>query len=124
MRTSLLSSAILGLMVTVCLAQPKSLDAIGVEGREQLRVVGRGYGASACAEANVQSKEEIKGRAWGDIRNRCVTFSMRAEASFSDDPSRLYSLCIGAALEACQRVIGVAEPCRDLASCRKELGVP
>src|SRR5690606_36461581 len=125
MKACVVGFMILSLSTAAYMAQVKrSLDQIGPEGREQLRIAGRSYGATACIEANVQSKDEIKGRAWGDIRNRCVTFSMRAESSFSDDPSRIYSLCIGAALEGCQRVLGITEPCLDLASCRAQLGVP
>lgn len=95
---------------------PEARDAI----REKSFVIGR----VACGEAQVQSPDQIKSKAWGKIQTKCVTYTMSLGTMPSEDLSLAYSICVGSALESCQSAIGVAEPCRDLASCRAALGVP
>lgn len=94
------------------------------EKREGIRAVGRVHGRVACGEAQVREASEIKPKAWGRIQSKCGTFMLTARTIAPEDESLAYSLCIGAALEECQTFIGIAEPCRDLATCRAQLGVP
>lgn len=94
------------------------------EARDAIRQKSGAIGRVACAETQVQSPEQIKQKAWSKIQTKCVTSTMSLGTLPSDDLSLAYSICIGAALESCQSAIGVADPCRDLASCRAALGVP
>ena len=94
------------------------------EAREAIREKSFVIGRVACSEALVRSPDEIKPKAWGKIQTKCVTYTMSLGTMPSEDLSLAYSICVGSALESCQSAIGIAEPCRDLASCRAALGVP
>ena len=102
----------------------KSIDDLGAAGLDNLRSVGRGYGQQICAAKEISAKQDIKPKAWPKIKRSCGKFTFGLLPSFSDDPNRIFSLCIGAALDGCQRAIGIEAPCRDLTSCQALLGVP
>lgn len=94
------------------------------EARAAIRQNGARFGRLSCAEAQVKEASEIKPKAWGKIQSSCIGFMVKLGDLPEADGSLAYSLCIGAALEECQDFIGVASPCRDLATCRAQLGVP
>lgn len=102
----------------------KALADLGSEGLENLRSVGRGYGQKICAEKKISKKEEIKTKAWTGIKGSCGKFTFGLQNNFTDDPNIIFSMCIGAALEGCQKKIGIKHPCHDLPSCQALLGVP
>lgn len=103
-------------------AGPSAVQA--PEARAAIRQNGARFGRLACAEAQVKEALEIKPKAWGKIQSSCIGLMVKLGDLPEADGSLAYSLCIGAALEECQDFIGVASPCRDLASCREQLGVP
>lgn len=101
-----------------------SIYSLGDMAVKNLFNVGRGYGKKICSDKSVQKKEDIKGKAWGRIRRTCSKFTFGLQSNFTDDPNELYSLCIGGALDACQKELGIEPPCNDLTSCQALLGVP
>lgn len=118
-------ATLLGVHTTIVAADGSATARLDTpEKRDGIRAVGRVHGRVACGEAQVRDASEIKPKAWGRIQSKCGTFMLSASAIAPEDESLAYSLCIGAALEECQTFIGIAQPCRDLASCRAQLGVP
>ena len=91
---------------------------------DNLKQVGRGYGREICGAVGIADKSDIKPKAWPRIQSTCGKFTIGLQNDFSDDPNRIFSLCVGAALDGCQRAIGIERPCSDLRSCRAFLGVP
>ena len=108
--------------------QPKgnkqSIYDLGEQGLENLKKVGHGYGTAICGEKHIARKEDIKVKAWSRIQRSCGKFTFGLQANFTDDPNRIFSMCIGAALDGCQRAIGIERPCDNLKSCQALLGVP
>lgn len=102
----------------------QSLDGLGYEGRENLKSVGRGYGQKICSGKEISKKEDIKSKAWSRIKGSCGKFTFGLQKNFTDDPNIIFSMCIGAALDGCQKQIGIKHPCHDLSSCQALLGVP
>ncbi len=101
-----------------------SLEEIGVAGRDSFRNIGQSYGMEICGNGFIARKEEIKKKAWPKIQKKCSKFTFEIMNNYSDDPNKLFSLCIGGSLYGCQKAIDIANPCDDLASCQKSLGVP
>lgn len=86
---------------------------------------GRGIGAKICASGDLTTKDDIKPKAWRKLQLKCSVYAMGYESTLGPKRQReIFSICIGGALEACQRAVGVAKPCQDLSSCRASLGVP
>lgn len=86
---------------------------------------GRGFGVKICSDLKLKNKDDIKPKAWLKIQMKCSVYAMRYVPQFGKTKEpEIYSVCIGGALESCQRTVGVAEPCLNLKSCRASLGVP
>lgn len=98
--------------------------AASLDARESIRIKGRALGRGICAETQVKQPSDIKQKAWPGIQSRCGTLALQLEGLAKDDLSLAYSLCIGSALEGCQTLMGVSDPCLDLKACRQQLGVP
>lgn len=101
-----------------------SVYALGDVAVRNLVDTGIGYGEEICSARTILTKDDIKAKAWTQIRARCNRFAHGLRDKFSDDTRELFFLCVGGALDGCQRVLGVAHPCYDLASCHMLLGVP
>lgn len=101
-----------------------SIYALGDLAVKNLFDVGHGYGEQFCSHKEITKIEDIKGKAWEQIRSACRKFTFGIQNSFTDDPNELFSLCIGGALDACQKELGIEPPCHDLSSCQALLGIP
>lgn len=101
-----------------------SLEEIGVAGRDRFRNIGQSYGMEICGNGFIAKKEEIKDKAWPKIQQKCGKFTFEIMNNYTDDPNKLFSLCIGGSLYGCQKAIDIADPCDDLKSCQDYLGVP
>lgn len=102
----------------------QSLSGLGFEGLENLKRVAAGYGTKICKDNKIKQKDDIAKKAWGSIRHSCGKFTFGLIKDFEDDASVIYSMCLFSALESCQRMVGITEPCTRVESCRASLGVP
>lgn len=96
----------------------------GQEVVQSMVAQGKKLGSGVCATSEVQGKDDIKLKAWNKIQLQCSVHTMSLGRLAKARQNEMFSICIGAALESCQRAIGVSEPCLDLAACRASLGVP
>lgn len=115
-------------MVVIAAAMPPQSFAVEDISQTQIRSMlsdGRGFGAKICSSGELSTKADIKEKAWLQIQFKCSMYAMGYLSKFGKDKEpTIYSVCIGGALEACQRAVGVEKPCLDLKSCRASLGVP
>lgn len=116
--------------LTIVAAVVSSTPANAAEDISQLQIRsmlsdGRGFGAKICSTGALSTKDDIKPKAWHKIQIKCSVYAMGHIAKFGKSKEgEIYSVCIGGALEGCQRAVGVETPCLDLKSCRASLGVP
>lgn len=115
-------------IVSIMMPEVSNLRAAEVLTQIQLRSMlsdGRGFGTKICATGELSTKADIKPKAWRKIQKKCTIYSIRYLDKFGKGKQgEIYSVCVGGALEACQRAVGIDEPCMDLKSCRASLGVP
>lgn len=105
-------------------AAKQSLSGLGFEGLENLKRVAAGHGTKICKDQKIKQKEDIAKKAWPSIKRSCGKFTFGLIKDFEDEPSVIYSMCLFSALESCQRMVGITQPCTRIKSCRASLGVP